>query len=149
MSRDIVQRVFLVLAREGWRVTLGPLIASAFTARDVTLDVFTIMLEVLYTHVRAQEELIRVREIRSATIAIRLLVPSDDQLLSFPYAQLAPADDRPQQYLRGIRRYHTNNLVSCLRELDRDIDGLRATVEIRRVPPVPTRSSTFSTGPRW
>lgn len=165
VSRDTVQRVFLVLAREGWieprqgrgavvlrtqtmrssarrdtgvrRVTLGPLIASAFTARDVALDVFTLTSEVLYTHVRAQEELIRAREIRPASIAIRMLVPSDDQPLPFPYAPGDRADDRPQRHLQGIRKYHTDNLERRLQELDRDIDGLRATVDIKRVPLVP------------
>jgi DNA-binding transcriptional regulator YhcF (GntR family) len=165
VSRDTVQRVFLVLAREGWieprqgrgavvlrtqtmrssarrdtgarRVTLGPLIASAFTARDVALDVFTLTSEVLYTHVRAQEELIRAREIRPATITIRMLVPSEEQPLPFPYARADRADDRPRRHLRGIRKYHTDNLVRRLQELDRDIDGLSATVEIRRVPLAP------------
>ncbi|MFF0017749.1 GntR family transcriptional regulator [Streptomyces sp. NPDC005374] len=165
VSRDTVQRVLLVLVREGWiearqgrgavvlrtqtmrssarrypvarRVTLGPLIASAFTARDVVLDVFTLTSEVLYTHVRAQEELIRAREIQPTTITIRMLVPSDDLPLPFPYAPDDRADDRPQERLQGIRKYHTDNLVRRLQELDRDIDGLRATVEIRRVPLVP------------
>ncbi|MCX5256191.1 GntR family transcriptional regulator [Streptomyces canus] len=165
VSRDTVQRVLVVLADEGWiesrqgrgsvvlrtqtvrssargntaarRVTLGPLIAAAFKASDVALDVFTLTSEVLYTHVRAQEELIRAGEISPATITIRMLVPSDDQPLPFPYALADRSDDRPQKHLRGIRKYHTDNLVRRLQELDRDIDGLSATVEIRRTPLVP------------
>ncbi|MFF1723390.1 GntR family transcriptional regulator [Streptomyces sviceus] len=165
VSRDTVQRVLGVLADEGWiesrqgrgsvvlrtqtvrssvrgnaaarRVTLGPLIASAFAAPDVTLDVFTLTSEVLYTHVRVQEERIRAREIRPATITIRMMTPSDDQPMPFPYALDDPDDDRPQKHLQGIRKYHTDNLVRRLQELDRDIDGLSATVEIRRVPLVP------------
>ncbi|MDT0485150.1 GntR family transcriptional regulator [Streptomyces doebereineriae] len=165
VSRDTVQRVLAVLADEGWiesrqgrgsmvlrtqtvrssargnfaarRLTLGPLIAAAFKASHVALDVFTLTSEVLYTHVRAQEELIRAGEIRPATITIRMLVPSDDQPLPFPYARGDRGDNRPQRHLRDIRRYHTDNLARRLQELDRDIDGLTAAVEIRRVPLVP------------
>ncbi|MCX4859207.1 GntR family transcriptional regulator [Streptomyces canus] len=165
VSRDTVQRVLGVLADEGWiesrqgrgsvvlrtqtvrssvrenaaarRVTLGPLIAAAFAAPDVTLDVFTLTSEVLYTHVRVQEERIRAREIRPATITIRMLTPPDGQRLPFPCAPDAPDDDRPQRHLQGIRKYHTDNLLRRLQELGRDIDGLSATVEIRRVPLVP------------
>ncbi|MFJ9010883.1 hypothetical protein [Streptomyces canus] len=79
-------------------MTLGPLIASAFTACDVVLDVFTLTSEVLYTHVRAWEELIRAREIAPATITIRMLVPSDDLLLPFPYA----LDDRATTGRRSV-----------------------------------------------
>jgi DNA-binding transcriptional regulator YhcF (GntR family) len=165
VSRDTVQRVLMVLADEGWiesrqgrgsvvlrtqtvrssargntaarRVTLGPLIAAAFKASDVALDVFTLTSEVLYTHVRAQEELIRAGEIRPATITIRMLVPSDGQPLPFPYAPGDPSDRRPQKHLRGIRKYHTDNLVRRLHELGCDIDGLTATVKIRQVPLAP------------
>jgi DNA-binding transcriptional regulator YhcF (GntR family) len=165
VSRDTVQRVLTVLADEGWiesrqgrgsvvlrtqtvrssargntaarRVTLGPLIAAAFKASDVALDVFTLTSEVLYTHVRAQEELIRAGEIRPATITIRMLVPSDGQPLPFPYAPGDPSDRRPQKHLRGIRKYHTDNLVRRLHELGCDIDGLTATVKIRQVPLAP------------
>ncbi|KUN60542.1 GntR family transcriptional regulator [Streptomyces griseorubiginosus] len=165
VSRDTVQRVLMVLAEEGWidsrqgrgsvvlrtqtvrssarenatvrRVTLGPLIAAAFRAPDVSLDAFTLTSEVLYTHVRVQEELIRAREIRPATITVRMLVPDDDQPMPFPYAPGARHDDRPQRHLRGIRKYHTENLVRRLAELERDTPGLTATVEIRRVPFVP------------
>lgn len=165
VSRDTVQRVLGVLAGEGWiesrqgrgsvvlrtqtvgssvrksaavrRVTLGPLVAAAFEAPDVTLDVFTLTSEVLYTHVRVQEERIRAREIGPATITIRMLTPPDDQVLPYPYAPADPADGRPQQHLQGIRKYHTDNLVRRLQELERDIDGLSATVEIRRTSLVP------------
>jgi DNA-binding transcriptional regulator YhcF (GntR family) len=165
VSRDTVQRVLGVLADEGWiesrqgrgavvlrtqtvrssvrengaarRVTLGPLIEAAFAAPEVTLDVFTLTSEVLYTHVRVQEERIRARAIRPTTITIRMLTPSDDHPLPFPYAVDDRDDHRPQKHLRGIRKYHTDNLVRRLEELDRDIDGLSATVEIRRVPLVP------------
>ncbi|MFC8434231.1 winged helix-turn-helix domain-containing protein [Streptomyces sp. NPDC057253] len=165
VSRDTVQRVLVVLADEGWiesrqgrgsvvlrtqtvgssarenaavrRVTLGPLIAAAFRAKDVSLDVFTLTSEVLYTHVRVQEELIRAREIRPGKITIRMLVPDDDLPMPFPYAPGSPDDDRPQQHLRDIRKYHTDNLVRRLGELARDTPGLTATVEIRRVPLVP------------
>jgi len=165
VSRDTVQRVLGVLADEGWiesrqgrgsmvlrrqpvrssarenaaarRVTLGPLIATAFKAKDVSLDVFTLTSEVLYTHVRVQEELIRARAIRPGKITIRMLVPDDDQPMPFPYAPDAPDDDRPRQHLRDIRKYHTDNLVRRVGELARDTPGLTATVEIRRVPLVP------------
>jgi len=161
VSRDTVQRVFAVLADEGWietrqgrgavvlrrqtlrssargnaaqrRVTLGPLIAAAFEARDVALDAFTLTSEVLYTHVRVQEERIRAGEISPATITIRMLVPSDEAPSPFPFAPDDPDDDRPRNRLQGIRKYHTDNLRSRLEELDRDIDGLKVTVEIRRV----------------
>jgi DNA-binding transcriptional regulator YhcF (GntR family) len=161
VSRDTVQRVLGVLAEEGWietrqgmgsvvlrtetarssprpnpvarRVTLGPLIAAAFKADDVALDVFTLTSEVLYTHVRAQEELIRAGEISPRTITIRMLVPSDDVPLPYPYAPGAPDDDRPQKYLQGIRKYHTDNLERRLEELDRDIGDVDVRVEIRRI----------------
>lgn len=165
VSRDTVQRVLMVLADEGWiesrqgrgsmvlrtqtvrssarqnaavrRVTLGPLIAAAFKAKDVSLDVFTLTSEVLYTHVRVQEELIRAREIRPAKITIRMLVPEDHQPMPFPYAPDDRDDDRPRQHLLAIRKYHTENLVRRLEELDRETPGLAATVEVRRVPLVP------------
>ncbi|MEU0412291.1 GntR family transcriptional regulator [Streptomyces griseorubiginosus] len=165
VSRDTVQRVLGVLADEGWieskrgrgavvlrtqtlrssargssstrRVTLGSLIAAAFTAPHVTLDAFTLTSEVLYTHVRAQEELIRAGEIRPTTITIRMLVPAEDQPLPFPYAKDDRDDDRPQTHLRGIRKYHTDSLERRLQELDRDIEGLSVSVKIGRVPLVP------------
>ncbi|MFF7645410.1 GntR family transcriptional regulator [Streptomyces canus] len=165
VSRDTVQRVLGVLAKEGWietrqgmgsvvlrtetarpsaranavarRVALGPLIASAFTARDITLDVFTLTSEVLYTHMCAQEELIRAGEISPATITLRMLVPSDDVRLPYPHAPSAPDDDRPRKYLQGIRKYHIDNLQRRLEELGRDIGDLDVMVEIRRVVLVP------------
>ncbi|TCR21342.1 GntR family transcriptional regulator [Streptomyces sp. BK205] len=166
VSRDTVQRVLGVLAGEGWidssrgrgavvlrtpavrsggrgssatrRVALGPLIAAAFTAPHVTLDAFTLTSEVLYTHLRAQEELIRAHEIRPpTTITVRMMVPSEDQPPPFPFVRGAPDDDRPQKHLRGIREYHTDSLVRLLEGLGRDIDGLTVTVDLKRVPLVP------------
>lgn len=118
VSRDTVQRVLGVLAGEGWiesrqgrgsvvlrtqtvgssvrksaavrRVTLGPLVAAAFEAPDVTLDVFTLTSEVLYTHVRVQEERIRAREIGPATITIRMLTPPTTRCCRTPTRRPTP-----------------------------------------------------------
>jgi hypothetical protein len=66
-----------------------------------------------------------------------MLVPSDGQPLPFPYAPGDPSDRRPQKHLRGIRKYHTDNLVRRLHELGCDTDGLTVTVKIRQVPLAP------------
>ncbi|GAA1938889.1 GntR family transcriptional regulator [Streptomyces durmitorensis] len=167
VSRDTIQRVMKELGSEGLirskqgsgsrvvkaqlarsssrrqrsrsgRVSLGPVIGAAFEAPQVTLDVFTLTSESLDAHIHRQAERIHVREIAPERITVRILLPSEDIELPYPRAKDDPADSRPQQRLREITRRHTASLRNALRDLHTVGLVPDVSVEVRRVPLVPT-----------
>ncbi|MEV6758710.1 winged helix-turn-helix domain-containing protein [Streptomyces sp. NPDC051214] len=163
VSRDTIQRVLRVLIGEGWiearqgsgarvvkvsrvhsagpaaeRVHLGKLIDQAFEHPEVTLDVALLTSESLDAHVRLQADRITSREIHPERITVRMLLPSESSPLPYPRAKHDPDDPRPQERLRSITRAHTESLRRVLRELQSQGLVPSATVEIRRVPLVPT-----------
>ncbi|MFF3375545.1 winged helix-turn-helix domain-containing protein [Streptomyces sp. NPDC002680] len=125
------------LARPG-RTTLAPHIREAFTKPEVTLDVFTLTSESLQGHIWLQAERIRTGEIAAPrSIALRMLLPTDDLPLPYPRALGDPADTRPVDRLRAITGRHATSLRHVLGMLR--AEGLVENVEvaIRRVPIVP------------
>ncbi|MEW2259915.1 GntR family transcriptional regulator [Streptomyces sp. NPDC047869] len=166
VSRDTVQRALRELADEGWiesrqgsgwRVvktqliqsatpkatrarrgaTLGPLISEAFERDEVTLDVYTLTSESLDAHIRLQVERIRAGIIRPQRIALRVLLPSESLVLSYPRNKEDRADDRPQKRLWAIGRRHTESLRTMLRQLLTEELVRSVDLRIRHVPLVP------------
>ncbi|NEB03883.1 winged helix-turn-helix domain-containing protein [Streptomyces sp. SID13726] len=165
VSRDTVQRVLRELISEGWirsrqgsgsrvvkvqlihsptsatqpdrMVTLGPLIGHAFEQPDVRLDVFTLTSESLDTHIRVQAERIRAGAITPQSIALRMLVPSEE--LPAPYWQTKDGthDELLKQRYLDISRRHTPSVRSVLRNLHAEGRVPSVTVEIRRIPLMP------------
>ncbi|WP_326722228.1 winged helix-turn-helix domain-containing protein [Streptomyces sp. NBC_00243] len=165
VSRDTVQRALKDLIAEGWiesrqgsgsrviktqrvqsltpksprsaRTALGPIIGRAFEQPEVTLDVYTLTSETLDTHIRLQAERIRAREIAPQSIAVRMLLPSEDLDFPFPQAVDHPDDPRLRERLLAITGRHTSSLRNVLEALR--VEGLVPSVrlEIRHVPLVP------------
>ncbi|MGW1717591.1 winged helix-turn-helix domain-containing protein [Streptomyces sp. NPDC002156] len=125
------------LARPG-RTTLAPHIREAFTKPEVTLDVSTLTSESLQGHIWLQAERIRTGEIAAPrSIALRMLLPTDDLPLPYPRALADATDTRPVDRLRAITSRHETSLRHVLGMLR--AEGLVENVEvaIRRVPIVP------------
>ncbi|MET9515325.1 winged helix-turn-helix domain-containing protein [Streptomyces sp. NPDC002994] len=166
VSRDTVQRVLRELADEGWihsrqgsgtrvvktqrihspdaqsaragKVTLGPLIAGAFEAPVVTLDVFTLTSQSLDAHIHLQAVRVRAGEIAPQRITVRLLVPSEEVRLAYPRHITDDADPRPLQRLHAISRRHLASLGSAL--FDLRTEGLvpQVDVEVKHTPLTPS-----------
>ncbi|MFS4091369.1 GntR family transcriptional regulator [Streptomyces sp. AF1A] len=168
ISRDTVQRALRVLRGEGWiqsrqgkgsrvvrnqrihsptprasrsrrQLTLGPLLAEAFEQPEVTLDIQTLTSESLDTHIRAQAERIRAKNIAPRRIALRLILPSAIDALPYPRGVRDGKDDeRLRARLRGIAETHTASLRKVLGELS--TEGLVPSVEyeFRHAPFAPT-----------
>ncbi|MGW2558466.1 winged helix-turn-helix domain-containing protein [Streptomyces sp. NPDC001514] len=165
VSRDTIQRVLKDLADEGWiesrqgsgsvvrktqqvhspvgngahlgrRITLGPLVAAAFTAPEVTLDVFTLTSESLDAHIRLQAERVINEEIKPRRIALRLLLPAETSRLGYPRSRQRHEDPRPREWLNETSRRRTESLRSALETLS---DGYvpEVSVEIRHAPLTP------------
>lgn len=165
VSRDTVQRVLRQLADEMWiesrqgsgsrvlrsqtvqsstrrngaakAVSLRPLFDAAFEKSEVALDVFTLTSETLDTYVRMQKDRIWAQEIKPRSIKIRMMLPSGDVRLPYPFAKHAPDDPRPRERLKVITERHTTSLRDTLREIDTNKSELTAKVDIRHVPLVP------------
>ncbi|MFI6944273.1 winged helix-turn-helix domain-containing protein [Streptomyces sp. NPDC050418] len=120
------------------RVALGPLIARAFQAEDVTLDVFTLTSESLDAHIRLQVERVRAGEISPRSVTVRMLLPAEDTELPYPRMKNDPADPRPRERLRAISDSHTKSLKRALEELARESKVESVSVRIRTVPLAPT-----------
>ncbi|WP_405819799.1 winged helix-turn-helix domain-containing protein [Streptomyces sp. NBC_01390] len=125
------------IARPG-RTTLAPHIREAFTKPQVTLDVFTLTSESLQGHIWLQAERIRTREIAAPqSIALRMLLPTDDLQLPYPRAVGDAADTRPVDRLRAITNRHATSLRHVLGTLRAERLVENVEVEIRRVPIAP------------
>ncbi|WP_415949828.1 GntR family transcriptional regulator [Streptomyces sp. KLOTTS4A1] len=127
------------LTRDGSsrRVTLGPLIARAFEAPEVSLDVFTLTSESLDAHVRLQAERVRSGEIAPRSVTVRMLLPDASTHLPYPRSKDNPTDPRPQERLRAISENHSQSLKRALDELAREGLVQSVSVEIRTVPLAP------------
>ncbi|MGX9890586.1 winged helix-turn-helix domain-containing protein [Streptomyces sp. NPDC002276] len=117
---------------------LGPVLRAAFTAPNVTLDVFTLSGESLDVHVRVCTE-----ELRTGTlplprsITIRILLPVIAHSLPLLRAVDDPQESRPRQRLADLTRRSTasiRDVVSGMR-----IEGLIESVsfEVRQAPITP------------
>lgn len=104
------------LTTHSGRPALGPFIAEAFEAQDVTLDVATLTSESLDTHIRLQAEWVRNGEIHPETISVRLLLPAQGSTLAYPRLKDKDntEDARPLDRLRRITRRHTESLRAAL-----------------------------------
>lgn len=98
---------------------LGPFIAEAFEAQDVTLDVATLTAESLDTHIRLQAERVRNGEIHPESISVRMLLPAQDSTLAYPGLKDKDniEDARSLDRLRRITQRHTESLRAALDDL--------------------------------
>lgn len=133
----VIDRSAAHAAPEAAGVGLTDHIDAAFEADRITLDSFSFTSETLNSAL--QEPLRRVRrgELRPASIAVRLLLPSPDVRLALPKAVGDAADDRP---LRRLRRLTTSQAVTVQSALVALADSghvADVTVDIRTVPLTP------------
>ncbi|MFF2187332.1 GntR family transcriptional regulator [Streptomyces sp. NPDC058155] len=124
----------------GDRPALGPFIAQAFEAQDVTLDVATLTSESLDTHIRLQAERVRTGEIHPESISVRLLLPTPGVTLAYPRRKDMDGteDARPLDRLRRITRRHADSLRAALEDLRTEGWVNRVDVQVRTVPFTPT-----------
>ncbi|MFD6328014.1 GntR family transcriptional regulator [Streptomyces niveus] len=122
------------------RPALGPFIAEAFEARDVTLDVATLTSESLDTHIRLQAERVRNGEIHPESISVRLLLPAPVSRLAYPRLEDKDntEDTRALDRLHRITRRHTESLRAALEDLQTERLVNAVDVQVRTVPFTPT-----------
>ncbi|MGW1745488.1 GntR family transcriptional regulator [Streptomyces sp. NPDC002092] len=165
VSRDTVQRVLRELADEGWiesrqgsgsRVvktpgpqpsqprphavteTIDSLLDRAFEEPEVALDVYTLTSESLSAHMQLQAERIPRREIAPQRIALRMLLPSESLVLPYPQVKGDRKDSRLRDRLHNITRDYTAALTRLFRDLETQKLVPSVSIEIRRVPLIPT-----------
>ncbi|MER5434329.1 GntR family transcriptional regulator [Streptomyces sp. NPDC002588] len=143
VSRDTVQRVLRELVDEGWiesrqgsgsRVikvptsqpasvvtgrlrggrTLGSLLDEAFEQPEVTLDVYSLTSESLAAHLQTQVERIVNGVIAPQSLALRLLLPSEDVAMPYPRPRDDPDDPRLTGRLHEITRRSTASVRRLL-----------------------------------
>ncbi|MBO7935124.1 GntR family transcriptional regulator [Streptomyces antibioticus] len=164
VSRDTVQRVLRELAEEelveprrgsGSRVikvprsqrsstedgrlrggpTLGPLLSEAFEHSEVALDVYSLTAESLAAHLTVQAERIVGKYVAPQSIALRLILPSEDLPLPYPRLRDDPADPRLADRLRLISERSmaaVHRMFMSLAEYVPDV-----SIEVRRAPLTP------------
>lgn len=122
------------------RPALGPFIAEAFEAQDVTLDVATLTSESLDTHIRLQAERVRNGDIHPESISVRLLLPAPGSTLAYPRLKDKDntEDTRALDRLRRITRRHTESLRAALEDLQTERLVNAVDVQVRTVPFTPT-----------
>ncbi|MEV6105033.1 GntR family transcriptional regulator [Streptomyces sp. NPDC051940] len=120
-------------------VHLAPYIRSAFEAREVTLDLFTLTAESMDTHIRTQVARIRDNEIEPPErITVRVMLPSTDALLAFPRSVDDPSDTRPLERHRELTGRHAPSLVEALTSLQ-DLNLVsEVSARVRTVPLTPS-----------
>ncbi len=119
------------------RAKLGPQLALAFARPEVVLDVFTFTSESLAAHIWLQAERIRSGEVAPQRIALRMLLPSENMQLPYPYAIDDPDDPRPLERVRGITRRNTKSLRLALEELKAERFVADVDVSVRWAPITP------------
>ncbi|MET9058634.1 winged helix-turn-helix domain-containing protein [Streptomyces antibioticus] len=117
--------------------TLGPLLAEAFAEPEVTLDVFTLTAESLDAHLKVQAERIAGRDIAPRSIALRLMLPSEDLPVPYPRAKGNPDDNRVVDRLQVITKRSTDSVRRLLRTLKDQGYVPSVSVEVRQAPLTP------------
>ncbi|MFC8825020.1 GntR family transcriptional regulator [Streptomyces sp. NPDC057137] len=122
------------------RPALGPFIAEAFEAEDVTLDVATLTSESLEAHIWLQAERVRAGRIHPESISVRLLLPAQAATLVYPRLKGKDntEDARPLDRLRRITQRHTESLRAALEDLRTEGLVNAVDVQVRTVPFTPT-----------
>ncbi|WP_033322271.1 GntR family transcriptional regulator [Streptomyces yerevanensis] len=93
--------------------------------------------ESLDTYIRVQADRIRSREIAPQSIAVRMLLPSEQLELPYPRAKNNPADTRPQERLQSIADRSTASLRYVLQTLRVENLVPDVRLEIRHAPLTP------------
>ncbi len=163
VSRDTVQKVLRALVEEGWiesrrgsgsRVvrtpptqpspgtegrlrggSLGPFLQDAFESPEVTLDVFSLTSESLDAHLRVQAERVFSGTLGLQSIALRLILPSEDLSLPYPRVKRDPEDLRLRDRLHVITRRSTESMRGLFRDLEAFVPSV--SLQIRHAPLTP------------
>lgn len=120
-------------------VSLPRALEAAFSASEVTMDVFTFTAETLNQSLGEPLARVRTGTLCPRSITLRLLVPDEEAVRHLPRSVADPADPRPARRMRKILESSTFNVVNTLRSLEREPAEVRpsVSVEIREVPLVP------------
>lgn len=116
---------------------LSERVAAGFTARDVTLDTFSLTTESLSGALNPVVPGLLTQETpmpRSATL--RILIPNRDESV-LPTRVDDPSDGRPRRRLLQLQRAHLVSLRSALSSLEQLRPELAVSVEFRSVPFTP------------
>ncbi|MFJ2442471.1 MULTISPECIES: GntR family transcriptional regulator [unclassified Streptomyces] len=140
------RRIHMAAPESGRPVGLGELIAKAFrSARDVTLDAYSLTTESLAHHLAVQLDAVERGEVRPDSITLRLLVPSQEFRPAYPAAvpepgaPLDPAEDRPYQRWMNMANVHIDGLRTRLETLVAEPAVTTAfRLSVRQVPLTPT-----------
>lgn len=98
-------------------VVLANHLNSAFEARHVTLDTFTLTTESLGAAIQAPLGRIRAGELQPESIRLRVLLPSLTSPLAVPRRVVNASDSRPLNRLRGLAQTHAASLLSSIASL--------------------------------
>ncbi|WP_208881576.1 winged helix-turn-helix domain-containing protein [Streptomyces armeniacus] len=112
-------------------------IARAFSAKHVSLDVWSLTVETLSKAIQNQAAEIRQGEQRPESIAVRVLLPDLETRHPYPRHVDDPDDPRPLQRLRHVIRTYAGALEHSLTTLAEAhlVEDVR--VEIRGMPTIP------------
>ncbi|MGW7351636.1 winged helix-turn-helix domain-containing protein [Streptomyces sp. NPDC054784] len=137
IEQGVPGRAARVAHQDGQLQPLAHHIARAFTARHVSLDVWSLTVETLSKAVQNQATEIRNGEQRPESIAVRVLLPDLEAPHPYPRCVGDPADPRPLQRLRHLIRTYAGALEHSLTALAEDRLVADVRVEIRGIPTIP------------
>ncbi|MCX5141747.1 winged helix-turn-helix domain-containing protein [Streptomyces sp. NBC_00338] len=117
-------------------VKLGPYLAEAFEASEVTLDVFSMTTETLAKRVSdLKDRFIQENIPPPRSIKARLMLPDcDSPMLTIPRRVDGEDDPRVRQRLKSILQSHATMFQEALFELQRCDPAPEVDVEVRVVP---------------
>ncbi|MEV0578246.1 GntR family transcriptional regulator [Streptomyces sp. NPDC050392] len=130
------QRPWAVMAEGAKPVKLGPYLAEAFEASEVTLDVFSMTTETLAKRVSdLKDRFIQENVPPPRSIKARLMLPDcDSPMLTVPRGGGGEGDPGVRQRLKAILRGHAVMFREALFELQRCDPAPEVDVEVRVVP---------------
>lgn len=153
VSRDTVQSALKTLQREGLvenggrgraaRVLEQVLssfdahIGRAFTAQDVTLDIFSLTSQTVTKSVGAPLSAIKEGQLQPRSITVRLLLPSPEGEYQLPVAIDDPSDERPLKRLLDLVRSYAvvlENQFQTLQESER-VPSVSIDIRVLRLEP--------------
>ncbi|MFF2943895.1 winged helix-turn-helix domain-containing protein [Streptomyces niveus] len=153
VSRDTVQSALKALQEEGLlenggrgraarvleqvRSSFDAHIGRAFTAQDVTLDIFSLTSQTVTKSVGAPIEAIKEGQLQPRSITVRLLLPSPEGEYQLPVAIDDPSDERPLKRLQGLVRSYAvvlENQFETLRESER-VPSVSIDIRVLRLEP--------------